>query len=127
MCKENQGLFSGFKRTVVLASGSLGRLIGLLMIIVLVSVVYFFLIASPLTYFYFETFNWNLNLEQKETRFFFLIFSSMISFIGLHLILPLFTIGFILSYYTIRELKEAIKLKERIVNFGRNRNGITAK
>lgn len=125
MCKENLGIFFGFKRSISLLSGSFGRLTGLLMIIVLVSVVYFFLIASPLTYFYFETLNWNLNLEQEETRLFFLIFSSMVSFIGLHLILPLFTIAFILSYYTIRESKEAIKLKERISNFGRSRNGIT--
>jgi len=125
--QENKGLGNSISRTFGLLSTGYGRMIGLFFILSICSFIYFFLIESPITYLYFELLNWNINLNEEERRFLYIIFSCMVSFIALQMILPMFYIGFSLSYFSIREMKEAVKLKERIMNFGAKAKNVYSK
>jgi uncharacterized membrane protein SpoIIM required for sporulation len=115
---EEAGPFTAISRTINLVKESYPRILAVTAVITISAVIYFLLLGSPFTYLYFEAIQWNLLLEPGETRFLMIIFSCFISTFVLQLIIPLFTFAFILSYFTLKEIRDAQFLKERISNFG---------
>ncbi|HRH65789.1 MAG TPA: stage II sporulation protein M [Bacteroidia bacterium] len=101
---------------------STGKSYGLFCILCLVGLICFFLIDSPLVYFYYEIINWNLNLEYtvvQQIVLFLMMFSSYLIF---GLVVPIFLCGSGLLYFSIKEMDEANGLKHRILHFAERMN-----
>lgn len=120
--KEKLTPFAGLSMTFKLLNDYWFRLIGLSLMITAFSGLLMFLVNSPLSYFYFEILNDNLVLEEATVD---KILTSAFAFswiLVIHLTLPLLLIGNGLLYYSIREMKEAVTLKQRITRIGKKKS-----
>ena len=120
--KEKVGAFAGLGKTISLLSGYWFRLFGLSIMITAFSALLMFLVNSPLSYLYFGILNDNLVFEDALVD---KILTTAFAFswvFVLHLAIPLLLIGNSLLYYSIREMKEAVTLKQRITQIGKKKS-----
>lgn len=111
---EKKNLFTSFSRSYSVVSISPGKTYGLFIMLAVISLIYFFMLDSPLVYFYFDIVNWNMSLDAGTVREVILILLVFISFIALNLVLPMVIIGNSLVYFSLIEMEEANGLKRRI-------------
>jgi uncharacterized membrane protein SpoIIM required for sporulation len=111
---NRMNLLSSFSRTFSLLNVSVSKVYGLFIMLALIGVIYFFMIDSPLIYFYFEIINWNLSMERETIKEIILMLMVFTSFFAVNLILPMVLIGNGLVYFSLVEIDEAHDLNERI-------------
>lgn len=110
-------LMHGFSNGLRSINVSIGKTYALFFMLCLVGLIYFFLIDSPLVYFYYEILNWNLNLDRtvvKQIVLFLMLFSSYLIF---GLIIPIFACGTGLLLFSLREINEANGLFHSLQDF----------
>ncbi len=116
--KEKGTLFNSLKRTFSLSGDGLGKFLGLYLMLAFVGMVYFLLIDSPLVYFYFEILNWNLSIDSETAQQLFVVLMIFTSIAAFQLLIPILCAGKGILYFSLKEIKEADGLKERIKIFG---------
>lgn len=111
---EKLNFLNAFTRTFAVFGVEPGKAFGLFLILAVTGTIYYFMLNSPLAYFYYEIINWNLNLSHETVRIGILFLMTFVSFFAIQLILPMMFIGSGLLYYSIVEISEASDLKKRI-------------
>ncbi|MGB0862016.1 MAG: stage II sporulation protein M [Saprospiraceae bacterium] len=116
--QEKKNPFDGLSRMFSLASGGFGSIYGSFFIMVLISCMFSYLISSPVLWFMIEVVGWNFSLEASGmaavlSSILILVFSLFFC-----LIIPVFMISTALLYTSLKEIKDADALKERIKNIG---------
>jgi uncharacterized membrane protein SpoIIM required for sporulation len=115
---EETNLLYGFARSMTLAGGSFGQLMGLQVILLLMSFSFLMILSAPLIYFYTEIFEWNFaqtDVWVKNIVRYIEIFIKMFAF---NLILPLLAASVAYLYFNLTEIVTADHLKRSILLVG---------
>jgi len=115
---ENENNWTAIGRTFSLLRGNVGRAAGLVLVLFLVGMLFFFITDTILLWFYLDLVSWIIPLEEAQMTQFSVVLLTFISFLILNLILALFITGFGLLYYTLQEVREAGHLRQRIQEIG---------
>ncbi|MBK9526191.1 MAG: stage II sporulation protein M [Bacteroidetes bacterium] len=102
---------------------SFSKSYGLFFMLCFTGMIYFFLIDSPLVYFYYEIINWNLNLEYELVREIVLFLMLITSYLLFGLVIPIFLFGTGLLYFSLSEIDEAAGLSQTIQLFAERLKG----
>jgi len=116
--KERQPVGKGLSRVFEMLGGAWQFLLGLYLLLLLICVIFFFLIDSPLVWSYFEIIRWNIAAEKATLNLIFAGFSAFLNVLTLNLVLPVLITGMGFLYFRQIEVKEAVDLRERIRQFG---------
>ena len=104
---------------IQMLSEGVNYLLRFYLFVLLISTVLLAILLSPVTYFLFELFQWNLRLAPDKLNFV-LTFSVTFSIcFVLSLLTPILVLGIKVCFYSIRELHLASMLKEKIELIGR--------
>lgn len=115
---EGAGIFNGLQRTFTLLQKNVGRVLGLILVLMLVGILFFLITDTMLLGFYLDLVNWVVPLEAEAMRQFSVVLLTFISMFVLHLVFAMFVISFGLLYYTLREILEATHLRARVQEIG---------
>ncbi|WP_346754773.1 stage II sporulation protein M [Splendidivirga corallicola] len=115
---DKRNIFTAFGQSFQLLSGNYGRMIQLFLTLAFLTFTFFFFMNSPFLLFYIEILKWNLPFEPQQMESIFIIVSVFISIVAMNIALPLLFSGKGLLFFSLKEIKEANGLKERIRNFG---------
>lgn len=115
---EETNILQGLGRTLSLVSGNYGNLIGLYLLLVLISVLFYGFIDTVLIWLFFDMIGWNLSLEQSLMDQVLSMLLAFTSIFFISLIYVIMTIGGGLIYFSLLEIEEAPSLKERIKQIG---------
>jgi uncharacterized membrane protein SpoIIM required for sporulation len=115
---ENKDLFSGLGRSFSLFGGSYFSLVGLNLIFMVLSILFLFLIASPIMWIFFGLMEWGFDLTDEEYLLAFKIVITVATFIALPFLFLMTYSGTALFYFSSKEKIEAQGLKERIRKMG---------
>jgi hypothetical protein len=107
-------VFAAASRSVKVLNAYPGKALGLFVMLALISLIYFFMLDSPLLYIFFDVIHWNLNFDPDTVRQMVFLLVLFISFFGMHLIFPMMLTGNSLVYYSLMEISNAGELNERI-------------
>lgn len=105
-------------RSVNLISTGFGTSLGLFLILLLLSALFFTLLDTLLSFFYLEVLSWIFNFEQDKLDVITVIALTFIAMLGILLILVIFLLGFGVLYYSLREIAEATSLSKSIQTVG---------
>jgi uncharacterized membrane protein SpoIIM required for sporulation len=112
---EGTDVFSAIGRTFGIMKGKYFNLLGVNLIFVMVSIIFLFLVSSPVVWIFFNVINWGLDLS---TNAYWMLFKVMITFASFTALGVLFTMALsscALFYYSSKEIGEAATLKRRIM------------
>lgn len=115
---ENGGVAHSVRRTLFLLGNNYARVLGLFILLLLLSLFFFLIVDSSLLEFFFAYISWVIYLEQDAMDQLSVIVLTFVSVYVLHLLYMLIISGMSIQYYTLREIKEAGHLKEKIENIG---------
>ncbi len=115
---EKKNLIAAVQSSFSLVTHSIMYAYGLFFTILIMSLFYQLIINSPLLYIYIDFVNWNLSLSEQTMETLVQITSVIITVLTFCLILPLFFISAGVQYFSLREIKEANHLTERIQKIG---------
>jgi hypothetical protein len=89
--------------------------------IALLSMLILVLLASPLTWFYVEVLQWNIDADYEVKEKVAVMSLIIVDHFGLALMLPLTLFSQLLEYYSAQEAKNAIGLAQRVKAIGNKR------
>lgn len=115
---EEVNIIQGLGRSISLISGNFSVLIGLYLLLVLISILFYAFMDTALLWFFFEMVGWNLSLEQTVMDQVLSMLLAFSSIFFMSLIYIIMVIGGGLVYFTLLEIEEAPSLKERIKHIG---------
>lgn len=115
---EKTNVGEGMRRTIFLMGNNYGRVLGLFILLMLLSLFFFLIVDSSLIEFFFAYISWVIYLEQEAMNQLSVIVLTFVSVYVLHLLFMLLISGLSVQYFTLREIKEADHLKEKIQNIG---------
>jgi len=115
---EEINIFQGLGKTFSLLSGNFGILVGLYVLLILISVLFYGFMDTALLWFFFDMIGWNISLEQNTMDQILSMLLAFTSVFFMSLIYIIMTIGGGLVYFTLLEIEEAPSLKERIKQIG---------
>ncbi len=118
MLKESKNPFNAFSRTFSMAGGRFGTIYGIFAIMLLISFMFSYIFSSPILWVMMDFVSWNFSLESNELA---AVLSGILAFIFalfFCLAFPLFMISTGLLYVSLKEIKEANTLKEKIAMIG---------
>lgn len=121
MLQEKRNPFDGIGRMFSLASGNFFNIYANFLIMILMSCMFSYLISSPVLWFMIEVVGWNISLEASAMA---AVLSSMLIFVFslfFCLVVPVFIISTGLLYTSMKEIKDADALANRIKNIGMRR------
>jgi uncharacterized membrane protein SpoIIM required for sporulation len=114
--KKDIGLSA--KRMFFLLGNNYARVLGLFILLLLLSLFFFMIVDSSLINFFFNYISWVIYLEQSAMDQLSVILLTFVSVFVLHLLYMLVISGLSIQYFTLREIKEADHLKEKIKQIG---------
>ncbi|MDW7692388.1 stage II sporulation protein M [Flammeovirgaceae bacterium SG7u.111] len=118
---KGKNLMSSFKNATSLLGGSLAKIIGLNIILLIICTVFLFTLNSSIVWFLVESLSINFLLSENAMNFVFNgVFSSIVMY-GICLTLPILIIGNGILYHSLIELSTAQSLKKTIREFGSNK------
>ncbi len=115
---EEINIIQGLGKTFGLVSGNFSTLIGLYILLVLISVLFYGFMDTFLLWFFFDMIGWNVSLDETSMDQFLSMLLAFTSVFFMSLIFIIMTIGGGLIYFTLLEIEEAPSLKEQIKNIG---------
>ncbi|MGB3074870.1 MAG: stage II sporulation protein M [Chitinophagales bacterium] len=113
---------AAIRQTVGLIVESFARLYGLFLMLLLVSFIIYFFIDSPVIWLLVNVFKWNVLLDQETVNLLYDFILRLLTYFVIHLLMPIAMAGLSLQYFTLKEIKEATNLKQRIAMIG-TKNG----
>ncbi len=119
--REDLFFYSSLGRTFYLLGNGWGKMYGLSLITLLVTIAVFLLVNSTILWFYFEVIQWNFDVEKSTMKVVAELFTATTSMFMFNIILPLIIVSMGLLYFSLKEAKEANGLMERIENLGTKR------
>lgn len=102
-----------------LLSNNLGYFIGVYGLIFLVGTIVLIFINSPFPIFYIDFITWNIPVEEDSLNTSLVIANAFISVFSALIVLPIFMIGLSLSYFSLKEIREAKGLRDKLSIFGK--------
>ncbi len=115
---EDQSVGAAFRKMMFLLGHNYGRVLGLFLLLLLLALFFFLIVDSALIQFFFGYISWVIYLEQDMMNQLSVIVLTFLSVFILHLLFLLLVSGLSVQYYTLKEIKEAGQLKEKIRNIG---------
>jgi uncharacterized membrane protein SpoIIM required for sporulation len=118
MLKESRNPFSAFGRTFSLAGGRFGTVYGIFGIMLLIAFVFSYIASSPVLWLMLDFIRWNFALETPKVLS---IMSGILAFIFalfFCLAFPIFMISTGLLFVSLREIRDASALKEKVAMIG---------
>ncbi|MEL7121065.1 MAG: stage II sporulation protein M [Bacteroidota bacterium] len=115
---EKGQLGPSFHRSTFLMSGNYGRTLGLFIIMSLLVMFFFFILDTSLFQFFLNYISWVVYLDESNMADFSIIFLTFLNIFMIHLSYLFIVCGIGIQYYTLKEIKEANHLKEKIENIG---------
>jgi hypothetical protein len=115
---ENEGVGYSLKRMRFLASQNYGRILGLFILLLLLCLFFFLIVDSSLIEFFFRYISWVIYLDQGAMDQLSVVVLTFVSVYVLHLLYMLVISGISIQYFTLREIKEADHLREKIQHMG---------
>lgn len=119
MFREGKNIFNGFSRTMNLIRDHYWQLTGFFIMLSFVSIIYYFLVSSPLVYIYFEAISWSVYMSSETSKQVLILMMTFTSILALNLVSVIWFAGIGLFYFSIKEIKEANYLKQKILSFGK--------
>jgi uncharacterized membrane protein SpoIIM required for sporulation len=116
--KPLQDKRSSLNLLLTLVGAQFWKFIGLFYLLLLLCTLFFFVLASPLLYIYFELLSWNFRLTMQSYHSLLLGFMAACSILVLGLVLPLLMSGMSLLYYSLNEIRFATHLRSKIATIG---------
>ncbi|MEO1513886.1 MAG: stage II sporulation protein M [Bacteroidota bacterium] len=120
MYEENANIFSGLGRTFGYMS-AYGRGIGLYVLVVTISGLFYFIMDTSLMELYFDFISWNLSLEEDVLEQVGAILLTFVSIFVICLLFSMMALGGGLLYHTMREIQDAPDLIRRVQSIGSGR------
>lgn len=105
-------------RVFELARGQGGRIIGLSLLMLLVSILFFTITDSALLWLYLDVVTWIINLPEESMKQFSAVLLTVLHLFMIGFLFMLYVLGGALLYHTLREIQEAPALLQRIQNIG---------
>ena len=121
MQKEGKSFYNSLGRTFHLLGNGWGRMYGLFLLTMLVALASFLLINSTVVWFYFEVIQWNVVADKSTMETAAGLFAAGTTMFIFNIIFPLVIAGMGFLYFTLKEIKEANGLMQRIDNLGKKR------
>lgn len=118
MLKESKNPFSAIVRTLSLWSSNFSSVYGVFLIMLLISFLFSYIFSSPILWFLMDIIGWNFSLPEAEMS---AIFAGILTFIFsmfFCLIFPVFMISTGLLYASLKEVRDADGLREKIEMIG---------
>ncbi len=115
---ENNDIGTTFRRMIFLIRNNYGRILGLFILLMLLSLFFFLIVDSSLVEFFFRYISWVVYLEQSMMNELSVVVLTFVSIYVIHLLYLLIISGLGIQYYTLKEIKEADFLKDKIQNIG---------
>jgi hypothetical protein len=112
--REEKNVFSAIGRTVQLVSGNVIRPLGLFLLLLLSSLLFFSLTDTILVQFFFAVIGWVVNFDQNTMDELSVILLTYLNTFVFYFLTTMLMFGFGLQYYTLLEIREAPDLMERI-------------
>ncbi|MDB5272537.1 MAG: hypothetical protein JWO58_904 [Chitinophagaceae bacterium] len=114
---ERQNILSALGKTMYLLNNAFLSLWGMFLILFVTATLFLLILLSPLWYFYIEFLNWNILLPEDVQLFLQTFIPCFLSVIGLSFVTFFIMNGIFLKYFSIREMREANSLIEKIEQF----------
>lgn len=118
---ENKGTIASIGRVFFLLSKNYGRVLGLFLILLIVSLFFFLIVDSALIRFFFDYIGWVIYFDQDTMDQISIVLFASISVFALHLLYLFVITGIGIQYYTLKEIKEANYLIEKIKGIGESK------
>jgi len=119
---ENLNLPNAFGRMIKLLSGTGRHIFFTFVTLSLIAVLILFLIDSPLTWFYLDMAQWNLDADDETKMQLALMSLLFVNQLGLGTVIPLIIYGQVLEYFAALETKEAAELETAVDLIGVKRS-----
>ena len=121
MIAENLTLFNSISRTFSLVGTSFWNMMGLYATLLLTGLLFLMILDAAVFQIIFQAIGLNVNFQDRELKDFYTVLSAFSTVLLLKMIFAMMLIGFGLLFYTLREIKDATVLKERIRHIGSQR------
>lgn len=115
---EKKNIFSSLGRSFTLLGGNYFGLVGLSAIFTLLSILFLFLISSPIMWAFFGFMEWGFDLTEEQYWLVFKIVITLATFMALSFLFVMSYSGIALFYFSSKEIHEAEGLKEKIKKMG---------
>ncbi|MFN2423463.1 MAG: hypothetical protein ABR572_06785, partial [Cryomorphaceae bacterium] len=119
---ENLSLPNAFGRMISLLGGTRRHIFFTFFTLALISVLILFLIDSPLTWFYLDVAQWNLDADDDTKMRLALLSLLFVNQLGIGTVIPLIIYGQVLEYFSAKESKDASGLNESVGQIGVKRS-----
>lgn len=119
--KEDKNLLLSSGRTFFLLSKNYGRVLGLFLILLIVSLFFFLIVDTGLIQFFFNYISWIVYFEQGIMDEISIILFTFICMFTIYTLYALVIAGVSIQYFTLCEIKEANFLRERIQHIGEHK------
>ncbi len=117
---ERNNLWHNVQRMSFLLSKNYARILGLFLILLIISLFFFLIVDSSLFRYFFSYVSWIVYLEQEALDQLSVILLTFIVSFAIHTLYLLVVCGIGVQYYTLREIKEAPVLRQRIKEIGKS-------
>ncbi|MCC7302293.1 MAG: stage II sporulation protein M [Bacteroidia bacterium] len=118
--KEDANPFTSLAKTFDYVFASFGRTYGLFLILMLVTFLSMAVISAPqIVWFVFEVLYWFIDIEGEVYWHVFVAFFTLVTFVALAIVMPLFLSAFGVLFFTLREIRQADALLNRVESIGR--------
>jgi len=121
MIAENLNLFNSISRTFALVGTSFWNMMGLYAILLITGALFLMILDTSISQIILQAIGLNVSLADRELKDFYTILSSFTAVLLLKMIFAMMLSGFGLLFYTLREIKDADILKEKISRIGSQR------
>lgn len=115
---ENLNLPDAFNRMLNLLRGTRRQVFGTYLSLALIAVLILFLMDSPLTWFYLDVAQWNLDMSEDAKIRLALLSLLFVNQAGTALVIPLLVNGQICEYYAALESRDAVELGKDVEAIG---------
>lgn len=122
MAKESVSLFAGLSRTFFLLSQNISRFLGLYLLLFFSAFLFFLLIDTSLLWFFLDVISWLVHLREEAMLNFSTIVLTFITLFIFQMLFAMVLLGIGQEYYTLKEIKEAETLRNRIGYIGQHKN-----
>jgi len=102
--------------------GNYGRTLGLSLLMLLVSVLFFTITDSTLLWLYLDVLTWVVNLPEESMQQFSAVLLTILHLFMIGSLFMLYALGCALLYHSLKEMQEAPALHQRILNIGTGHN-----
>lgn len=118
MIGENLSLFNSPSRALGLVGTSFWNMMGLYAVLMITGALFIMLSDTMITHILLEAIGLNFNFQDEALKDFYTILSSFFAVTLMKMVFAMLLAGFGLFFYTLREIKDADVLKDRIDQLG---------